>query len=57
MKKFVIFYHSTSGLNHVYADAESFEDASEIAYAFSRKFGYTIVGICTQNLLNTWYHE
>ena len=57
MKKYVIFYCSSSDYDYVYVDAESLEDASATADAFSRKSGATIVGICPQFLLDTWYYE
>lgn len=57
MKKYVIFYCLSSDYEYVYVNAESLQDASVIADAFSRKFGATIVGICPEFLLNTWYHE
>ncbi len=57
MKKYVIFYCLADDYNYVYVDAESLEDASSIADAFNRKSGATIVGICPEFLLNTWYHE
>lgn len=57
MKKFVIFYYLVSDYDRVYVNAESLEDASAIADAFSRKSGAIIVGICPEFLLNTWYHE
>lgn len=57
MKKYVIFYFLVFDYDSVYVDADSLEDASAIADAFSRKSGVTIVGICPEFLLNTWYHE
>lgn len=57
MKRYVIFYFLAFDYDYVYVNAESLEDASTIADAFSRKSGATIVGICPQFLLNTWYHE
>lgn len=57
MKKYVIFYYLASDYEYVYVDAESLEDAFDIADSFSHKFGATIVGICPGYLLNTWYHE
>lgn len=57
MKKFVIFYCLSSDYDYVYVDAESLEDASVTADAFSCKFGAVIVGICPEFLLNTWRHE
>lgn len=57
MKKFVIFYYLVSDYDYFYIDAESLEDASAIADAFSRKSSAIIVGICPEFLLNTWYHE
>lgn len=57
MKKYVIFYYLASCYDKVFVNAESLEDASVIADAFSRKSGAAIVGICPEFLLNTWYHE
>ena len=57
MKKYIIFYYLFSDYNNVRVDAESLSDAISIADAFSRKSGATIVGICPEFLLNTWYHE
>lgn len=57
MKKYVIFYCLFSDYEYVYVDAESLEDASATADAFSRKTGAVIVGICPEFLLKTWYHE
>lgn len=57
MKKYVIFYCLFSDYEYVYVDAESLEDASATADAFSRKTGAVIVGICPEFLLETWYHE
>lgn len=57
MSKYVVFYYLTSDYDYVYVNAESLEDASVIADAFSHKSGATIVGICPVYLLNTWYHE
>lgn len=57
MKKYVIFYYLASDYDHVYVNAESLEDASAIANAFSHKFGAIIVGICPEFLLNMYYHD
>lgn len=57
MKKYVIFYSLPSDFDYFYVNAESLEDASATADAFSRKSGATIVGICPEFLLKTWYHE
>ena len=57
MKKYIIFYYLASAYDKVFVDAESLEDASATADAFSRKSGATIVGICPEFLLKTWYHE
>ena len=57
MKKYIIFYYLFSDYNNVRVDAESLSDAISIADAFSHKSGATIVGICPEFLLNTWYHE
>lgn len=57
MKKYIIFYYLASDYDNVRVDAESLSDAISIADAFSRKSGVTIVGICPEFLLNTWYHE
>lgn len=57
MKKYIIFYYFAFDYDYVYANAESLKDAIAIADAFSRKSGATILGICPEFLLNTWYHE
>lgn len=57
MKKYVIFYYLAFDYSYVYVNAESLKDASTTADVFSRKSGATIVGICPEFLLNTWYHE
>ena len=57
MKKYVIFYCLAFDYDNVLVDAESLSDAVSIANAFSFKSGATIVGICPEFLLNTWYHE
>ena len=57
MKKYVIFYCLDSDYESVYVNAESLEDASAIADAFSRKSGATIVGVCPEFLLNSWSYE
>lgn len=57
MKKYIIFYYLFSDYDNVRVDAESLSDAISIADAFSRKSGATIVGICPEFLLNTWYDE
>lgn len=53
----LFFYYLTSDYDYVYVDAESLKDALATADTFSRKSGATIVGICPEFLLNTWYHE
>lgn len=57
MKKYVVFYYLTIDYQYVYVNAESLKDAFATADAFSHKTGATIVGICPEFLLNTWYHE
>ena len=57
MERYVIFYYLAGDYDKVFVDAESLEDASVTADAFSRKSGAAIVGICPEFLLNTWYHE
>ena len=57
MKKYIIFYRLAFDYDNVRVDAESLSDAISIADAFSYKFGATIVGVCPEFLLNTWYHE
>lgn len=57
MKKYIIFYYSVFGYSNVRVDAGSLSDAISIADAFSSKSDVTIVGICPEFLLNTWYHE
>ena len=56
MKKYVIFYYLASACDKVSVDAESLQDATSIADAFSRKSGAVIVGICLESLLNTYCH-
>lgn len=56
MEKYVIFYRLPSGYDKVLVDAESLQDATSIADAFSRKSGAVIIGICPELLLNTYYH-
>ena len=51
MKEYVIFYCLNTDYDYVYVDAESLEEASVSADAFSRKFGATIVGICPAFLI------
>lgn len=57
MKKYIIFYYLASDYDYVYVNAESLEDASATADAFSRESGAIIVGICPEFLLNLWHHE
>lgn len=57
MENYIIFYYSVSGYDSVRVDADSLSDAISIADAFSSKSGVTIVGVCPEFLLNTWYHE
>lgn len=57
MTRYIIFYFLASEYDKVFVNAESLEDASAIADAFSRKSGAVIVGICPEFLLNIWYHE
>lgn len=57
MKKYVIFYYYASDYDYVLVDAESLEDASATADAFSRKSGAVIIGICPEFLLDKWCHE
>lgn len=57
MKKYVVFYYLVDDYQYIYVNAESLKDALAAAGAFSRKSGATIVGICPELLLNTWYHE
>ena len=57
MKKYVIFYYYASDYEYVLVDAESLEDASVTADAFSRKSGATIAGICPEFLLDNWSYE
>lgn len=56
MKKYVIFYYLASGYDKVFVDAESLQDATSIADAFSAKSGAVIVGICPELLLNIYCH-
>ena len=53
----LFFYYLAFDYDYVYVNAESLENASVIADAFSRKYGAVIVGICPEYLLNTLYHE
>lgn len=57
MKKYIIFYYSVFGYDNVRVDADSLSDAISIADAFSSKSDATIVGVCPEFLLKTWYHE
>lgn len=57
MEKYVVFYCLASEYGYVYVDAESLEDASTTADAFSYKSGAVIVGICPELLLNIWCYE
>lgn len=57
MKKYVIFYWLDSGYDKVFVDAESLQDATSIADAFSRKSGAVIIGICPELLLNMYCHD
>lgn len=57
MKKYVVFYSLPSDSDYFYVDAESLEDASAAADAFSRKHGAIIIGICPEFILKSWYHE
>lgn len=57
MKRYIVFYCLASDYDYIYVNAESLEDASATADAFSRKSGAIIVGICPELLLNLWHHE
>lgn len=57
MKKYIIFYYLAFDYGYVCVNADSFEDASVTADAFSRKSGAVIVGVCPELLLNKWSHE
>lgn len=57
MEKYIIFYCLAFDYDNVRVDAESLSDAISIADAFSRKSDATIVGVCPEFLLNSWYHE
>ena len=57
MEDYIIFYYSIFGYDKIRVDADSFSDAIIIANIFSRNTGVTIVGVCPEFLLNTWYHE
>lgn len=57
MKKYIIFYNSVFGYDNVRVDADSLSDAISIADAFSSKSDVTVVGVCPEFLLKTWYHE
>lgn len=56
MEKYVIFYRLASGYDKVLVNAESLQDATSIADAFSRKSGAVILGICPELLLNIYFH-
>ena len=56
MEKYVIFYRLPSGCDKVLVDAESLQDATSIADAFSCKSGAVIIGICPESLLNIYCH-
>ena len=56
MTKYVIFYYLASDFDKVFVDADSLQDATSIADAFSRKSGAVIVGICPEFLLNIYCH-
>ena len=56
MKKYVIFYRLAFGYDKVFVNAESLQDATSIADAFSRKSGAVIIGICPELLLNMYCH-
>lgn len=57
MKKYVIFYYLIGDYEYVYVDAVCLKDAFATADSFSRKTGAHIVGIISEFILNTWYHE
>lgn len=56
MKKYVIFYYLASDYGKVFVDAESLQDAINLADAFSAKSGALIVGVCPELLLNMYCH-
>lgn len=56
MEKYVIFYRLASGYDKVFVNAESLQDATSIADAFSRKSGAVILGVCPELLLNIYCH-
>lgn len=56
MTKYVIFYYLASKFDKVLVNADSLQDATSIADAFSRKSGAVIVGICPEFLLNIYCH-
>lgn len=57
MEKYVIFYRLASGYDTVFVNAESLQDATSIADAFSRKSGAVILGICPELLLNIYFYD
>lgn len=56
-KVYYFFYYLASDYDNVRVNAESLSDAISIADAFSRKSGATIIGICSESLLNTRCYE
>ena len=48
MNKYIIFYATSNCYDSVIVDAESLDDASEIAQAFSCAHAVTIIGIFNQ---------
>lgn len=49
MKRFIIFYSTSNCYDSVVVDAESLDDAYEIAQAFSRVHAVTILGVFSQS--------
>ena len=56
MEKYVIFYRLSSGYDKVLVNAESLQDATSIADAFSCKSGAVIIGVCLESMLNIYCH-
>ena len=49
MKRFIIFYATSNCYDSVVVDADSLDDAFEIAQSFSRMHAVTILGVFEQN--------
>lgn len=49
MNRFIIFYATSRSYDSVVVDAESLDDAYEIAQSFSRAYAVTILGVFFQS--------